>query len=141
MQCNYDESLIWFVHKANLFLKSNLQKELKDFNITTEQWGILNELYRQDRCNQKELANRCYKDQAALTRILDILEKRGFVNREKSLNDRREFLIIITTEGRELVDKIRPYVEESIKKTHAMLSDEERSIVRDLLKKLTKNLV
>ena len=141
MQCNYDESLIWFVHKANLFLKSNLQKELKDFNITTEQWGILNELYKQDRCNQKELANRCYKDQAALTRILDILEKRGLINREKSLNDRREFLIIITSEGQELVNQIRPHVQESIKKTHAMLSDEERCIVKDLLKKLTTNLV
>jgi len=141
MQCNYDESLIWFVHKANLFLKSNLQKELKDFNITTEQWGILNELYKQDRCNQKELANRCYKDQAALTRILDILEKRGLINREKSLNDRREFLIIITSEGKLLVDQIRPHVQETIKKTHAMLSDEERSIVKDLLKKLSANLV
>lgn len=140
MQCNYDESLIWFVHKANLLLKSNLQKELKNFNITTEQWGILNELYRQDRCNQKELANKCYKDQAALTRILDILEKKELVNRQKSLNDRREFLIKITNEGQQLVDRIRPHVQESIKRTHAMLSDEERCTIKDLLKKLTNNL-
>ncbi|HEY8909901.1 MAG TPA: MarR family transcriptional regulator [Desulfosporosinus sp.] len=140
MQSSYDDSLIWFVHKANLLLKSNLQKELKDFNITTEQWGILNELYRQDRCNQKELANKCYKDQAALTRILDLLEKRELINREKSPNDRREFLIIITSMGQQLVNQIRPHVQESIERTHAMVSDEERYMLKSLLKKLIVNL-
>ena len=140
MQCDYEESLIWLVHKANLQLKNSLHKDLKDFNITTEQWGILNKLHMQDKCNQKELANKCYKDQAALTRILDILEKRELVHREKSPHDRREFLITITHEGRHLVDKLRPHVQESIAKTHAELADDERSLLRDLLKKLTANL-
>lgn len=140
MQDDSHKGIIWFIHKANLLIKGAFQKELINYDITTEQWSVLNELYRQDRCNQKELAQICFKDQAALTRILDILEKKELVKREKSPNDRREFLILITAKGQELIEKVSPQVQEFIQRTYSGLDAAEKETLKLLLQKLTNSL-
>lgn len=85
---------------------------LKPYNITTEQWGVLRTLFEMDDIAQKELSIRSDKDQATLTKILDILEKNGFVGRASNPSDRRSFLIRITEKGRNLVEEVSPYLEQ-----------------------------
>lgn len=140
MQDDSHKGIAWFIYKSNLLIKGVFQKEFNNFDITTEQWSVLNELYRQDRRNQKELSKICFKDQAALTRILDILEKKEFLRREKSPYDRREFLILITPKGRETIEKMSPLVEEVSERIYADLNGDERETLKLLLRKLTKNL-
>ena len=84
-----NESLGWLVYKARRLLKNNLQNQLKDCGISSEQLSILNLIYMKEGCNQKELAETSQKDRASVTRILDILEKNNLVRRENSSNDRR----------------------------------------------------
>ncbi len=84
---------------------------LKPYNITTEQWGVLRTLFEMDDIAQKELSIRSDKDQATLTKILDILEKNGFVGRTSNPIDRRSFLIRITEKGRNLVEEVSPHLE------------------------------
>lgn len=140
MREDSQRGISWFIYKSNLLIKGIFQKELNNFNITTEQWSVLSKLYRQDKCNQKELARICFKDQAALTRILDILEKKELLKREKSPNDRREFLIIITAKGQDLIEKITPVFQEVNDRIYAGLGEEERETLRLLLSKLTESL-
>lgn len=140
MQDDSHKGIAWFIYKSNLLIKGVFQKEFNCFDITTEQWSVLNELYREDRCNQKELSKICFKDQAALTRILDILEKKELLKREKSPYDRREFLILITPKGRATIEKMSPLVEAVNERIYADLDKGEREILRSLLQKLTKSL-
>lgn len=140
MQYDSYEGTTWFMHKSNLLIRSILQKELNNYDITTEQWSVLNRLYRHEQCNQKDLAKICFKDQAALTRILDILEKKDFVKREKSNNDRREFLLLLTSKGKDLVEKIRPNIQIAREKAFSGLEDKERETLFLLLRKLTESL-
>lgn len=146
MQLDFDESLNSALYKCNLLLRNNFQKELKAFDITVEQWTILKALYKREGCdeedayNQKELAKDCFKDQASLTRILDILEKRDLVKRDKSLKDRREFLILITAEGKLLVEKIFPVAKSIVDNLNFIYTDEEMSTLNNLLEKLIKKL-
>lgn len=140
MEYIFDETLGCIINKAGLLLKSKLQKTLKDYDITTEQWAILCRLYISEGCNQKKIANKCLKDKAALTRILDLLEKKELVRREISPNDGREFLVSITDKGRSLYNEVLPKVIETTQNNMALFSEQEINQLKYLLNKLISSL-
>lgn len=136
MNYNLDESIRWCIHKADLALKNSAQRILNPYDITIEQWGILSRLYEEEGCNQKELAEKNLKDQAALTRILDLLEKKQWVYRARSEHDRREFLLFITDAGRELCQTVIPALLQNAAEMTACLSQHELDQLKKSLAKL-----
>ncbi|WP_145033707.1 MarR family winged helix-turn-helix transcriptional regulator, partial [Micrococcus luteus] len=98
-------------------------------------------LSEQDGITQKELAWIADKDQANLTKILDILERKHLVRRSRNEEDRRSFLIYITEEGRklhgELVGRInRLYREEVL----AGIPEAELALFSEMLKRINRNI-
>jgi DNA-binding MarR family transcriptional regulator len=89
-----------------------LNLKLKPYKVTSEQWGVLKRLYEMDHVSQKGLSERADKDQATLTKILDLLEKQELVTRDPNPEDRRAFLICMTEKGRNLVEELIPVVED-----------------------------
>ncbi len=102
----------YLIERTAKNLKQSFAKDLLESGIpvTVDQWIVLRELDREDGLSQQELATFTHKDAPTLTRILDLLENRNYIRRIKSKFDRRRFLVIITTEGREQVNKIWPLV-------------------------------
>jgi len=137
---NIDDTLNYLIYKTNIVLKSKLQSALKFFDITSEQWVMLNRLSQKDGCNQKELSIESSKGQAAITRSLDILEKKGLIERRKSANDRREFLVFITNSGRRLLEDVDPDVINYQEKLDTVLSKSETETLKSLLNKLNQGL-
>ncbi len=80
--------------------------------MTIDQWVALRKINESDRISQVELAQAIDKDTASLTRILDILEKRGWVLRLKNEGDRRRFDLALTSEGDRVVKKAYEVVKE-----------------------------
>ena len=111
----YEESFGNMVYKARVLMRLKLQKKLKDYDVTAEQWNVLNHIYSKEGFNQKELAERCLKDRAALTRILDLLEKKELIKRESSPIDRREYLVYLTEKGKSTYNEILPVINENKK--------------------------
>jgi DNA-binding MarR family transcriptional regulator len=116
----------------------NLQ--LKPFSITTEQWSVLRTLSESDDISQKELSERADKDQATLTKILDLLEKNEFIERVQNPSDRRSFLIKITNKGTELVKAVAPYLEEVFLEITNKIDAEKLAIYKEVSLSLEKNI-
>lgn len=136
-----NNSLNSLVYKTNTILKGKLQAALNSFDITSEQWVTLERLHENDGCNQKELSLNSFKEQAAITRTLDILEKKGLVERRKSEVDRREFLIFITEKGINLLNDILPHVKLYRDSLNSILTQEEIETLSALLIKLCNGLI
>lgn len=85
-----------------------LLQRFKPYNITPEQWSVLCRLQGNDGISQKELAARADKDPPTTTRILDVLERKGWVRREMNEEDRRSFGVYSTPEGVELAKRLGP---------------------------------
>ncbi|MEC0370978.1 MarR family winged helix-turn-helix transcriptional regulator [Paenibacillus chibensis] len=98
------------ISKTSRALMRYLTMHFKEDDITPEQWTVLKRLGEQDGITQKELALLADKDQATLTKILDILERKQLVRRGRNMDDRRSFLIFITDEGRRLRERLFTYV-------------------------------
>lgn len=116
----------------------NLQ--LKPFGITTEQWSVLRTLSEADEITQKELSERADKDQATLTKILDLLEKNEFIERVQNPSDRRSFLIKITNKGTELVKDVAPFLEEIFEKIIHKIDADKLAIFKEVSLSLEKNI-
>ncbi|WP_419880692.1 MarR family winged helix-turn-helix transcriptional regulator [Peribacillus sp. B-H-3] len=88
-----------------------LALQLKEYEVTPEQWSVLKSLEINDGVTQKELSQKTDKDQATLTRILDILERKLLIERRPNKEDRRSFLIHITEAGKKLKEHLYPFIE------------------------------
>lgn len=117
-----------------------LNISLKPYSITTEQWSVLRALNESDQISQKELSDRADKDQATVTKILDLLEKNGFVERVANPGDRRSFLIKITEKGKKLALELTPYIEGIFSEMINGIEGEKLEIYKETLLLLESNL-
>ncbi|MGO4889305.1 MarR family winged helix-turn-helix transcriptional regulator [Anaerobacillus sp. MEB173] len=113
---------------------------LKPYNITAEQWSVLRALHEFDHITQKELSARSDKDQATLTKILDLLEKNEYVKRIQNPADRRSFLIAVTENGRMLATKLSPYIEEKFEQLTEHIDQEKLAIYEEVLCSIESNI-
>lgn len=68
--------------------------------LTSAQWGPLLRLHKGGSATVVALAQWSQVDPAAMTRLLDRLEKKGLCKRSRSTSDRRVVEVDITDEGR-----------------------------------------
>lgn len=81
-----------------------------EFDVTVDQWLVLKNLEENEVLSQTELATLVFKDHPTLTRIVDILCKKGYVERVLNPNDRRSFRLLLTPEGIKKVRNLKPQV-------------------------------
>ncbi|CAM4119596.1 MarR family winged helix-turn-helix transcriptional regulator [Mesobacillus thioparans] len=117
-----------------------INHHLKNYHITTEQWSVLRTLNESDKISQKELSIRSDKDQATLTKILDLLVKQENVERVPNPQDRRSFLVEITPNGAHLVEEVAPYLEKVYVEITNGIGPDNLDIFREVLSKLEDNI-
>ena len=78
-----------------------------DLGITTTQYGILYALAHVDELDQIGLARLVWLDRSTTGLVLDLLERRGWVDRIVHAQDRRRRQLILTEKGAEAFDRTR----------------------------------
>lgn len=136
---NIDDSLGFIVAKTNYYMKSYFNKLIKDseLNITTEQWAILNAVYRNPGASQTDLARACLKDKTNVTRILDLLVKKEYVIRTIDSNDRRVYSIVLTDLGESVLEQLVNIADTANKAFITALNQQEYAELVRTLKTIT----
>lgn len=109
-------------------------------NITREQLGILLLLSLTDGLYQTQIANILGKDRPNITRMIDILEKKEFIRREKDESNRRILKVFLTQEGRKRADIAKPLKDRMNTAQYKNMTDEEILTLINLLQKVRKNI-
>jgi len=101
-------------------------KHLSKVKLSFGQFAVIEVLYHlgSPLC-QKDLAGKILKTPRNITMIVDNLEKRKLVRREKNLEDRRYWDIHLTKGGRKLFLEIFPRHIESLHKEMGILTETE----------------
>jgi len=105
-------------------------------SLTISQFGVLEALHHKGPLCQRDIATKILKSTGNITLVIDNLEKRGLVRRERDNDDRRYLTIHLTEEGAALIAKVFPEVETAIVAEMATLTDEEQQLLGSLCKKL-----
>ncbi|WP_370090492.1 MarR family winged helix-turn-helix transcriptional regulator [Ekhidna sp.] len=110
----------------------------RGINVTPEQWVILNKLSEKDMF-QTDLASMSFRDKPTVSRIVDLLVKKGYAQRKRDRYDGRKFHISITVKGNNVVKRALPAVEESRKLGWTNLSEQEYETLISILDKVFTN--
>ncbi len=107
-------------------------------DLTTSQFGVLESLYHLGSLCQNELGNKILKSNSNMTTVVDNLEKRGLVRRERDQIDRRMIKVHLTPTGHDMIERLLPQHVSAIKEQFSVLSPEEHILLGNLLRKLGK---
>jgi len=131
--------ILGLAHMAMFRHLSTLMKE-HNLPITPDQFRVMNHLWQKDGLQQTELAICTNRNRANVTRIIDILEREGIVERRDHNADRRVFRIYLTDKGKSIKEETGRCALQSIEDSLKGLSKEEIEICTKVLLKIQANV-
>ncbi len=133
-----DDALAYVIHRTARLLRLNLLHffQKNGYDITPEQWFMLYRLSEQDGRAQHELVDRAIDDRPNITRLLDSLQKRDLIERRPDPEDRRRFLIVLTSKARSFLDEAMPKVIEERDRLFGNISDADKKALKRTLNKV-----
>ncbi len=139
MQSHFTDTIFYQIELTAKYCKLLGQQVFEKFNagITPEEFSVLDTLSCNPYLCQRDLAKLILKDRANTGKLLDSLERKGYITRQLSIKNNRPVKIVSITEAgvnkaEEVTGKIRPHME--VVKSRIDNSDIAR--VGDLLKEL-----
>lgn len=136
-----DEILFYTLEKSIKVYRKFAQNQIHKggYDITIDQWLVLKTLQENNQLSQNQIAELVFKDFASITRIIELLVKKNYVQRKINANDRRKFELKITKEGNKIIENIYPIVFENRKQALKGLTKKEISNLKAQLEKLIAN--
>ena len=137
-----DESLGFWVYRVHIQGTNALRRAFQaaGYDVTPEQWSVLARLREREGANQTQLGEKTLKDRHNITRILNLLEKRGYIERRTDETDKRVCHIFLTKAGRAVLEKLTPIVLNHRRLSFKGLGTEDRQAMRNLLERIVKNI-
>lgn len=138
---NLNSVIFYNIEEAIKTYRMYAQNQLKinDLKITIDQWLVLKCLKENPNATQIELAEKVFKDNASITRIIELLVKANFLQREINQNDRRKMNLKITASGQKILVDVYKIVLKNRVKALEGISAEEIETVNAILKKISSN--
>src|SRR4030042_2546988 len=135
-----DHYISIIMRSASLLLHRQTNIHLMPFGITADQFVCLVILADDDGMTQQEMVQRCPSDPNTIREMLVRLEKRGLVSREKHPTDGRARYVTITTEGREILNKLVKAVKPIHKRLEELLDENEVQNLTVTLNRITEEM-
>jgi MarR family transcriptional regulator for hemolysin len=117
------------------------QKKLREngFKITVDQWLIIKVLMENPGISQQNIAEKAFKDNASVTRIIELLVKSKYLDRKVNPKDRRTSILKVTVAGEDIINKVQDLVLQNRKMAQIGITIEELENLNGTLKKIIKN--
>jgi MarR family transcriptional regulator, 2-MHQ and catechol-resistance regulon repressor len=112
-----------------------IHRHLAEDNLTVSQFAVLEALYHLGPLYQGELGQKILKSNANLTTVVDSLEKKSLVRRDRSGSDRRRVAVHLTDKGEMLISRVFPRHARVVADELQYLSDDEKEKLTILLKR------
>ncbi|MCP4756570.1 MAG: MarR family transcriptional regulator [Proteobacteria bacterium] len=132
----------YLISRTALLMRSRLHRSFmaNGFEITTDQWAVLNRLWEKDGLHQSLLAQLTHKDRHSITRILQIMERRELIVRRRDSNDSRRTLVFLSEKGWTMKEKLIPVVTRMLEEVFAGITDRELTQLQHLHEMILKNI-
>lgn len=133
------ESIGYLLKRAGSQLTLTIDRGLAPFDMTHAQLGIFLKLLHGQANTAADLARELVTDTGAMTRMLDRLEEKGFVQRTRSSADRRVIEVALTSKGKELADQMSQVAIDALNHHLRGFSATEVSQFKDFLRRMIAN--
>jgi DNA-binding MarR family transcriptional regulator len=123
---------------ASGHMRQHLEETCDKFGITSTQYNVLRILKggQPDGYPRAEVICRMIERAPDVTRLIDRLEDQGFVERERSSEDRRLSIAKITEKGLNLLKEMEPHIREANEAFKNKLTADEAKQLTELCEKI-----
>ena len=117
-----------------------MTKILADYDITPEQWVVLQIVVNEKDLSQQELSQRLEKDKNSTKALVERLIKKELLTRQKDDQDKRFYKLQATPAGEQLARKLAELDYEFIHEAEAGLTADELASFTQVLTKLEEKI-
>ncbi len=121
-----DEYIGYVISDMARLIRTVFDRRVRDIGLTRAQWLVLTRLYRRPGASQTELADMLEIDRASAGRMIDRMQKNGWVERRDDIEDRRIYRLYLTPEARKAHKAMWAIAEATVDDALAPLSEKER---------------
>ena len=136
----FEENIGLLIHDVARLLRVLYDRQMASIGLTRSQWWLLTYLFFKDGINQSELAILMDMEKAPLSRLLDRMEKKGWVIRKNENKDRRTKNIYLSESIKPLISSMRDKAAEYRNESLSILTDKELNKLKDILQILKQDL-
>ncbi len=130
------DSVLIALRKIIQAIEMNSKKLVKRVGLTGPQLVILREIERRGEVTAGEIARAVSVSQATVTGILDRLENRALLVRQRSARDKRSIIVSITASGRQILQDAPPLMQEAFVERFCSLKEWEQTMILSALQRL-----
>ncbi len=130
------DSVMIALRKIIQAIDMNSKKLVKRVGLTGPQLVILQEISNLGEVTAGEVARAVSLSQATLTGILERMEKRGLLSRQRSEQDKRRVMVRITDRGVKVLDDAPPLMQEEFVDEFSSLLEWEQNMILSSLQRL-----
>ena len=119
---------------------ARVEAAVHPFGLSASQFGVLDTLTARGALHQQELAETLGRSKAQMTAIIDALEARALVRRERHPTDRRFMTVHLTDAGTAVLADAAPARTAAIVELMSELTGEQRARLARLCRRLRRTL-
>jgi MarR family transcriptional regulator, transcriptional regulator for hemolysin len=133
--------ILFLIEQTSKIAKQSSQREFDHLKIgiTVDQWVLLKIIEQQIELSQNELAVKSHRDPASITRSLDILQQKKLIIREQIADNRRQYIVRLTKEGRSFILQHMPLIADMRAKSLKGFTKTETELLKSLLLRIQDN--
>lgn len=136
VDCDIRESL----DKVSSKMRRDYSESLREINLYVGQDNLLARLWAGDGITQMQLCEHLKCEPPTVTNMVKSLEQNGFIIRKRDEQDGRVMRIYLTDKGKELEEPVDFKWKQQQEKLLHSISPEERLVLRELMKRMERNL-
>jgi len=122
--------------RAALLKDKIIDTHMEPHGITAAQFKVLIIMAQFGVDTPAELCRHLSLDSGSMTRMLDRLEQKGFLARQRSEHDRRQVRLVLTEGGQSLTDRLPHIGAEAMNELAGAITREELQTLENILKKI-----
>jgi len=135
------KSIGFLVKRCGILMTQIAERHFESTSVSFIQWAALMQLCAQaGHMSATQLSRELGYDMGALTRVVDELERRGLVRRERSRRDRRAVEIAVTAAGRRQAESAKRAVVDLLNELIEPYSEAEITTLIELMQRMLLRL-
>ena len=135
-----EEYIGYMLSDVARLMRTVFDRRMRELGLTRGQWLVLTRLYRRPGSSQTELSDMLEIDRASAGRMIDRMEKNGWVERRADAGDRRINRLHLTSDARQVHADMWSVAEATVDDALSPLSAVERAQYTELTAKVKGQL-
>ena len=134
------DRLGFLVHDATRLLRRRFEKKGSEHGLSSAQWRLLARVAKEEGVAQARLAELLEIEPISVSRLIDRMEKGGWIERRADAADRRVKMIFPTAKSRETYGAIKSFAAEIYEEALTGIPEETRAALIAGLEAMIENL-